>query len=122
MWWRRRDVEVRLATEIIPKRESFKYLGVRNPGSGDIDEDLGPALLYGASVGGQERSCPKMHVAEMRMLRWMCGHTRSDRIRSEVIRRRWEWPRWWTRRGKRGEMVWTCEKAGVSPVRVRGWL
>ncbi|KAG5597429.1 hypothetical protein H5410_038661 [Solanum commersonii] len=36
-----------------------------------------PALLYGRSVGGQNAYVHKMHVAEMRMLRWMCGHTRS---------------------------------------------
>ncbi|KAL6531877.1 hypothetical protein OROMI_028240 [Orobanche minor] len=27
-----------------------------------------------------------MNVAEMRMLRWMCGHTKKDRLRNEAIR------------------------------------
>ncbi|KAG5613577.1 hypothetical protein H5410_024858 [Solanum commersonii] len=117
------DVEVRLATQIIPKRESFKYLGSVIQGSGDIDEDVThrigvawmkwrlasgvlcdkkipsrlkgkfyrvvvrPALLYGAECWPVKNAhVQKMHVAEMRMLRWMCGHTRSDRIRNEVIR------------------------------------
>ncbi|KAG5606935.1 hypothetical protein H5410_028427 [Solanum commersonii] len=116
------DVEVRLATQIIPKRESFKYLGLRIQGSGDIDEDVThrigvawmkwrlasgvlcdkkipsrlkgkfyrvvvrPALLYGVECWPVKNAhVQKMHVAEMRMLRWMCGHTRSDKIRNEVI-------------------------------------
>jgi hypothetical protein len=28
----------------------------------------------------------KISVAEMRMLRWICGHTRKDRIRNDDIR------------------------------------
>jgi hypothetical protein len=27
-----------------------------------------------------------MSVAEIRMLRWICGHTRKDRIRNDDIR------------------------------------
>ncbi|KAL3372146.1 hypothetical protein AABB24_008601 [Solanum stoloniferum] len=117
------DVEVRLAAQVIPKKESFRYLGAVIQGSGDIDDDVThrvgaawmkwrlasgvlcdkkispklkgkfyrvivrPALLYGAECWPVKNAhVHKMHVAEMRMLRWMCGHTRSDKIRNEVIR------------------------------------
>ena len=46
-----------------------------------------PALLYGAktwaTTRGQEA---RLEVNEMRMLRWMCGVTRRDKIRNEHIR------------------------------------
>ncbi|KAG5606376.1 hypothetical protein H5410_027868 [Solanum commersonii] len=117
------DVEVRLATQIIPKKESFKYLGSVIQESGDIDDDVThrigvawtkwrlasrvlcekkipprlkgkfyrvvvrPALLCGAECWPVKNAyVQKMHVAEMRMFRWMCGHTRSDKIRNEAIR------------------------------------
>ena len=48
-----------------------------------------PAMLYGSECWAtrydQEQ---KMRVAEMRMLRWMCGHTRVDRISNECIRKK----------------------------------
>ncbi|KAL6548005.1 hypothetical protein OROHE_009710 [Orobanche hederae] len=39
-----------------------------------------------ASHSGGRCHVQKMNVAEMRMLRWMCGHTKKDRLRNEVIR------------------------------------
>ncbi|XP_070039058.1 uncharacterized protein [Nicotiana tomentosiformis] len=44
-------------------------------------------MLYGAECWPVKKShVQQMKVAEMRMLRWMCGHTWLDRIRNEVIR------------------------------------
>ncbi|KAL5128566.1 Craniofacial development protein 2 [Glycine soja] len=48
-----------------------------------------PTILYGTecwAVKTQHEN--KVGVAEMRMLRWMCGKTRQDKIRNEAIRER----------------------------------
>jgi hypothetical protein len=44
-------------------------------------------MMYGAEcwvTKGQH--VQKMSVAEMRILRWICGHTRKNRIRNDNIR------------------------------------
>ena len=46
-----------------------------------------PALLYGVECWPIKKShVQRMRVAEMRMIRWICGHTRLDKIRNDVIR------------------------------------
>ena len=46
-----------------------------------------PAMLYGAETWATtKRQESRIEVNEMRMLRWMCGMTRKDKIRNEHIR------------------------------------
>ena len=46
-----------------------------------------PTLLYEAECWPIKRShLQRLKVAEMRMIRWICGHARLDKIRNEVIR------------------------------------
>ena len=46
-----------------------------------------PAMLYGTECWAvKHQHVQKMGVAEMRMLRGMCGHTRKDKIGNEDIR------------------------------------
>ena len=43
-------------------------------------------MVYGADTWAVKKTHEKkMEVAEMKMLRWMCGVTRLDKIRNEKI-------------------------------------
>jgi len=47
------------------------------------------ALLYGAECWPIKKTqVQRLTVAEIRMIRWMCGYTRLDKIRNVVIRER----------------------------------
>jgi hypothetical protein len=47
------------------------------------------AMLYGAECWPtKRRHVQELSVAEMCMLRWICGHTRRDRVRNDDIRER----------------------------------
>ena len=46
-----------------------------------------PAMIYSCETWPMKRAQERrMEVAEMRMLRWMCGVTRRDRIKNDLIR------------------------------------
>jgi len=46
-------------------------------------------MLYGTECWPtKRRHVQQLSVVEMRMLRWMCSHTRRDRVRNEDIRDR----------------------------------
>jgi hypothetical protein len=48
-----------------------------------------PAMLYGAEYWYTKRHhVQQLSVAEMHMLRWICGHTRGDRVRNNDIHER----------------------------------
>jgi hypothetical protein len=45
-----------------------------------------PAMLYGAECWPtKRRHIQQLSFAEMCMLRWICRHTRLDRVRNDVI-------------------------------------
>ena len=46
-------------------------------------------MLYDAECWPTKRQhVQQISVAEIRMLRWICGHTRRDRVRNDNIRDR----------------------------------
>ncbi|KAF3621262.1 hypothetical protein FXO37_32896 [Capsicum annuum] len=83
----RDEVIVKLDSQVVCKRDMIQ-------GNEEIDEDVShrirvvrPAMLYGAECWPVKNShSQKLKVAEMRMLHWMCGFARADRVWNEIIR------------------------------------
>jgi hypothetical protein len=117
--------DVRLDGLVVPKKDTFRYLGSMLQKNGGIDEDVShrikagwlkwrqasgvlcdprvplklkgkfyrtairPAMLYGAECcPTKRRHAQQLSVVEMRMLRWICGHTRRDQVWNDDIRER----------------------------------
>ena len=117
------DGDVTLDGQIVPRKDTFRYLGSMLQNNCEIDEDVShrikagwmkwrqtsgilcdrkvpqklkgkfyrtairPAMLYGAECWATKgQHIQKISVAEMRMLRWICGHTRKNRVRNEDVR------------------------------------
>ncbi|XP_066367886.1 uncharacterized protein [Miscanthus floridulus] len=121
----REEEDVSLEGQVVPRKDTFRYLGSMLQRDGDIDKDVShrikagwmkwrqassvlcdkrvpqklkgkfyrtvirPAMLYGAECWPtKRRHVQQLSVAEMRMLCWICGHTRRDRVRNDDIRDR----------------------------------
>ncbi|KAG2574430.1 hypothetical protein PVAP13_7KG327680 [Panicum virgatum] len=105
---------VSLDRQAVVQKDTFWYLGSVLQKDGDIDEDVRYRIsagwlewwqasgilcdkrvpqklkgkFYRTAIRPAMRHVQQLSVAEMRMLRWFCGHTRRDRVRNEVIRDR----------------------------------
>ena len=117
--------DVSLEGQVVPKKDTFRYLGSMLQRDEDIDTDVShriklgwikwqqassilcdkrvpqklkgkfyrtairPAMLYWAECWPTKiQHVQQLSVAEMRMLRWIYGHTRMDRVRNDDIRDR----------------------------------
>jgi hypothetical protein len=107
------DGDVSLDEQVVPMNDKFRYLGSMLQSDGEIDEDVShrqtsgilydkkvpnklkgkfyrtmirPAMMYDAEYWATKgQRIQKISVAEIRMLRWICGHTKKDRIRNDDI-------------------------------------
>ena len=76
-WCRWREASVVLCDKCMPLKLKDKYYTTA----------VRPAMMYSAEFWAIKQSHEqKLHVAEMKMLRMMCGVTRRDRLKNEYVR------------------------------------
>ncbi|KAG2627844.1 hypothetical protein PVAP13_3KG264182 [Panicum virgatum] len=106
--------DVTLDGQVVVQKDTFRYLGSVLQKDGNIDEDVRHRIsagwlkwrqasgilcdkrvpqklkckFYRIAIRLAMRHVQQLSVAEMRMLRWFCGHTRRDKVRNEAIRDR----------------------------------
>ena len=78
-WIKWRQASGILCDKMIPQKLKGKFYRTA----------IRPAMLYGAECWPTKiRYIQQLSVAEMRMLRWIYGHTRIDRVQNDDIRDR----------------------------------
>jgi hypothetical protein len=136
------DGDVSLGGQVVPKKDTFRYLGsiywemvilmkmlaigskrggwngvkYRESYVKRVPQKLKgkfyrtairPAMLYGTECWPtKRRHIQQLSVAEMRMLRWICGHTRLERVRNDDTTR--SSANWRKDYSTPVEMVWAC--------------
>ncbi|GJZ32301.1 retrovirus-related pol polyprotein LINE-1 [Tanacetum coccineum] len=89
------EVDIHIGDQILQPKESFRYLGSVIHRSGRIYDDVAhrirvairPAMLYGSECWPiMKAQTTRVEVAELRMLRWICGKTMIDMIPNGVFR------------------------------------
>jgi hypothetical protein len=64
---------------------------MRQESATKVERQESPAILYRAECWPtKRRHIQQLSVVEMRMLRWICGHTRLDQVRNNDIHDRLE--------------------------------
>ena len=91
------DVNNRIQAGQLKWRSAIRVLCDRNillllKGKSDCYQ--ASCIIWHRMLGYKRYHAQKMSIAEMRMLRWMCGNTRRDKVRNEDI----------------------CTKIGVAPI------
>nr|GEZ49210.1 hypothetical protein [Tanacetum cinerariifolium] len=87
------EMDIRIGDRIIQPKESIKYLGLVIHRSGRIIDDVayriraGLVMMYGSECWPITKAqATRVEVAELRILRWICGKTMIDMIPNGVFR------------------------------------